>query len=379
MKTALSLLGEAPGTPIKLKPDWFVLTDGAAKAVPSLLDGKALDPEKVKVFIDHETPCGSEAHANVQKALIAFAVSRGCELFNGYGTSYQLMLDRFVKPGDVVAVCGGFGSIYGSAGAYAVRLSPEEMALALQSGETEHTVPERLALRLSGSLTGSASGKDAALTALPLLGDTEGKLLLVSGEGLETLSAADRAAFFQLLSAGGCDAALPGEAGDAPAASLDLSAVVPCVSEINDLSVIRPAAAMGEVHPTAVFIGGCSAGRIEDIRIAAAIARGRHVQRKVRTTLAFASTEVYVQAADEGLISVLMDAGVLVMNQGCSGCWARSQALADGKDLVLSAGSRFCPNCRGEGLVPTMLCSAATAMESAIRGYVCPANEEVLP
>lgn len=86
----------------------------------------------------------------------------------------------------------------------------------------------------------------------------------------------------------------------------------------------------------------------------------------MRALAAFASTEAYVAAANEGLIAQLLDAGVLVMNQGCSGCYAHSQGLADGRDTVLSAGSRACPNCNGEGDVPTYLCSAATAMESAI-------------
>ena len=142
----------------------------------------------------------------------------------------------------------------------------------------------------------------------------------------------------------------------------------------NDFTLTVPAAELKEIPVTSVFIGGCSAGRIEDLRAAAAVIKGRKVQRKVRTLVAFASTDIYIQAANEGLIAQFMDAGALVMNQGCSACYAHSQGLVDDKDTVLSAGSRACPNCNGEGDAPTMLCSAATAMESAIAGYVCPAS-----
>lgn len=362
-----------PGTKLTLQPDFFVLTDGTAKTVPSLLEGRALaDADKVKVFIDHETPCGSEKHAEWQKQLIHFAKDRGCTLYNGYGTSYQLMLEQEVKPGQVVAHCGDFGSIYGAANVLAVKLSPEALADAMVTGEAVYTVPEAVCLKLEGSLEAPACAKDAAIKALGLLGNTAGRLVFVSGlSALE--SEAEVTAFFQLLSLSGCDAALPGNAGEAADLVLNLSDVVPTVAGPNDFSKVLPAADLSETQVTAVFVGGCSAGRIEDIRSAVQALNGRKVNRKVRTTVAFASTAVYVQACNEGLIAQLMDAGIVVMNQGCSACYAHSQGMVDGKDFVLSAGSRACPNCNGEGDVPTLLCSAATAMESAVAGFVRPA------
>lgn len=363
-----------PGTVLTLQPDFFVLTDGTAKMVPSLLEGKALaDAGKVKVFIDHETPCGSERHAEWQKQLIHFATDRGCSLYNGYGTSYQLMLEKEVKPGQVVAHCGDFGSIYGAADVLAVKLSPEELAEAMVSGEVQYTVPESVCLNLKGALQAPSCAKDAAIAALGHLGDTTGKLVFVSG--LPALpNEAEAIAFFQLLSLSGCDAALPCGTGEAADVTLNLSEIVPMVAGPNDFHLTVPAYELSEIPVTSVFIGGCSAGRIEDIRTAVQTLKGRRVQRKVRTMLAFASTDVYVQAANEGLIAQLMDAGILVMNQGCSGCYAHSQGLCDDKDTLLSTGSRACPNCLGEGDIPTLLCSTATAIESAIAGYVRPAG-----
>lgn len=373
----LSILNTTSGAHVTVRPDWFVLTDGTAFAVPSLLEGKDLcDTERVKVFIDHETPCGSEEHAERQKQLIRFACQRGCELANGYGTAYQLMLEKHVKPGNIVAHCGDFGSIYGAAGAYAVRLSAEEMAKAIVSGEVCVSVPRPLHLRVSGSLKAPACAKDAALFALTLLGDTRNSVVLVSG----TLpQGSEKIAFFQLLSLGGCEAALEEEGYDAPDAELVLDTVVPTVAGPNDFFCTAPASALSAVPVSAVFIGGCSAGRIEDIRAAAAVIRGRKVRRGVRAMVAFASTDAYIQAANEGLIAKFMDAGVLVMNQGCSACYAHSQGLADTEDVVLSAGSRACPNCMGEGDVTTYLCSAVTAMESAITGVITPAGIEDVP
>ena len=175
----------------------------------------------------------------------------------------------------------------------------------------------------------------------------------------------------QLLSECGCLTAVSGTA-DSADCSLQLGDVVPMAAGPNDFTRAVPAAECSGTAVTNVFIGGCPQGRIEDIRAAASVIRGRSVARSVRAMVAFATTKDYIAAANEGLIARFLDAGVLVMNQGCSACYGRSQGLADGKDVVLSAGSRPCPNCNGEGDVPTYLCSAATAMASAIAGHICP-------
>lgn len=360
-----------PGETLTLTPDWFVLTDGTAWEVPAMVK-RVKVPADVKVFIDHETPCGSEAVAARQKALINFAKDYNLELSNGYGVSYQIMLDKHVKSGDVVLHCGNFGSIYGASDVLAIKVTPEEMAKAIETGEVSWQVPESAAVALTGSLKAPATGKDAVLNLLAKDYGLAGKLLYVSGA--DNLAEADRLSFFQLLSASGCAAALQAEATDEGTAELMLDAVVPMVSDASDLSGAVPASEAEAIAPTAVFVGGCSCGRIEDIRAAAKAMAGRHINRYIRLTVAFATTEVYIQAANEGLITTLMEGGAVVMNQGCSACYAHSQGLVDGKDVVLSAGSRVLPNCNGEGNVKTYLCSAATAIESAVAGHVVAAQ-----
>ena len=375
MKNTDVILNAGPGTAVSIEPDYFVLTDGEAAKALDYLKGRApAHRDRVKVFIDHETPCGSELHAGKQRALINYALEQGCQLYNGRGTSYQLMLEEHVKAGDVVVHCGDFGSIFGSTAAMGFRLSPEKLAEAIVSGKIEIEVPRQLRLEIKGELNSAACAKDAALCALPMLRAGEDKLLLVGGSGLKSLNVSERIAFFQMLSACGCMAAISAGFDNNADVEMELGQVLPTVSGPNDLTKAVPAEKLSAIDISAVFIGGCSCGRIEDIREAVRVINGRHVRRKVRTTVAFASTKVYIQAANEGLISSLLDAGVVVMNQGCSGCYAHSQALVDSRDVVLSAGSRECPDCTGKGRVPTYLCSAATAMESAIRGYICPAG-----
>lgn len=373
MDTATLFRTQVPGTTVTLCPDWFVLTDGVEERLPPMVGGRHVaDAARVKVFIDHETPCGSEPVADRQRELIRFAQRENCQVFNGYGVSYQIMLDQFVKAGDLVVQCGEFGGVYGCAGAVVVSLTPSEMAQALCTGEISVTVPKLYALKVTGQLKKPADGKDAVLTVLPELGCLSGYSLMVD-DSAAVWDRSEKTAFYQMLSASGCTTVLSGVCEEYQQ-ELVLDTVVPMVSGPNNTKKAAAAAQCGDTAVTAVFIGGCSSGRVEDIRVAAAIAKGKRVQRKVRTMVAFATTQDYVTAANEGLIATLLDAGVLVMNQGCSACYAHSQGVVDGKDIVLSAGSRACPNCNGEGDAATYLCSAATAMASAIAGYICPAE-----
>lgn len=146
MNPLSEFMSSRPGETIRLKPDWFVVTGRGSCAARGRARRGCIPPsrQKVKVFIDHETPCGSEKSADLQRLLIEYAGENGCELFNGYGVSYQLMLDKYVQPGQLVACCGKFGSIFASAGAFAVSLTAEEMKSAVESGEIEVAVPGNL-------------------------------------------------------------------------------------------------------------------------------------------------------------------------------------------------------------------------------------------
>lgn len=140
---------KAPGSAAAVGVDWWVLNDAASADAVARMHGKKLKfPEKVKVFIDHDTPCGSAEVAVRQKALIRFTEDVGCELFNGRGISHQIMLDRFAKHGDVVAGCFTHRAMYGAAGALGVSLSPEELARSMENGAASFVVPQTVRIRL---------------------------------------------------------------------------------------------------------------------------------------------------------------------------------------------------------------------------------------
>lgn len=364
------LLDGEPGTTMTARVDWWVINDAASADVVTLLQGKKLNkPGKIKIFIDHDTPCGSVAVAVKQKALIQFAEQNGCELFNGYGISHQIMLDRFVHWGEVVAGSFSHGAMYGAVGAFGVSLSPKALAASLQHGEITVTIPKTVRICLEGVLTPPALAKDIALflRARPEY-EIAGSRALFSGPGATSMSAAQRVTLCQMLDAAFAD--IEDTTDFIPDITIDLASIAPVVAGPHSPDILTPASAFSGKVVNEVFIGGCSGGGIEDLRLAASILEGKRVPPRVRLMVAPATTEIYCQAADEGLWETFLDAGAILMNQGCSVCWGKSQGLVDDREVLLSAGSRNSRGYAGAESAEVFLCSPATAAYSALAGTI---------
>ena len=123
------------------------------------------------------------------------------------------------------------------------------------------------------------------------------------------------------------------------------------------------------------FLGSCNNGRIEDLRVGAAIIRGKKVADKVRFLVVPASLTVYRQALKEGLIDIFMEAGAIVMNPNCSVCWGSCQGVIGENEVLISTGTRNFKGRAGHPSSKVYLGSAATVTASAIAGKIALASE----
>ena len=122
------------------------------------------------------------------------------------------------------------------------------------------------------------------------------------------------------------------------------------------------------------FLGSCNNGRIEDLRVGAAIIRGRKVAPEVRFLVVPASREVYQQAMAEGLLDTFMEAGAIVMNPNCSVCWGSCQGVIGEGETLISTGTRNFKGRAGHRDSFVYLASSATVTASAIRGEITTAD-----
>ena len=341
-------------------------------------EDRLFDPEKVAVIIDHDTPSGSEKVSAIQRKLIRFAQKHRAIFHQGEGVGYQLLLDRYVKTGQIVVGCGEHVGVFGAVGAIGLKVSPEELAEVLKTGFVSLPISQWVEIRLSGQLSPAVTAKDLALAIISKLVSKTiaGKMIRFTGDGLVTLSLSERITLCNLAgktAARTCviaDEPVQGSQSASVFHSFDLAAIRPMVAGPDSFETIVEVINAGSVPVNEVFVGGCSSGRIEDLRLAAGIIRVKKVARRVRLMIAPVTSQAYVQALQEGLIEDFIDAGAIVMNQGCSVCWGKSQGVLDAEEVLLSAGSYNYKGCAGSSEAKVYVVSAATAVASAIQGVL---------
>ena len=155
----------------------------------------------------------------------------------------------------------------------------------------------------------------------------------------------------------------------------DLDKIEPVVARPDFVDDVIPLSQVGDVKIDEAFLGSCNNGRIDDLRVAAEILKGRKVNPDVRFLIAPASNNVYIQALDEGLIDIFMESGAMVMNANCSVCWGSCQGVIGENEVLISTGTRNFKGRAGHKTSKVYLGSAATVTASAIAGKICGPDE----
>lgn len=373
------------GDQVQITLDWILLNDAAAHTSIDAVGKTSIEPSKgkVAVFLDHDTPSGSEAVSLIQRKLINFAKAHDTIFYNGAGVGYQLMLDAHVQAKQVVAGCGQHIAVFGAIGALGIKVDPAAMAGALQTGGISVLVPQTVKIMLTGQLQSGVYAKDIILELIRTVGTEElaGNVLEFIGPAVQTLTLNDRITICNLVGKTNAVSAVMNltESADWQECNanmqLDLSRIRPLIALPDSFDQIFEVSHLDNIPVNEVFVGGCSGGRIEDLRVAAGIVRGKKVARGVRLMVAPVTSAVYVQALREGLITDFIEAGAVVMNQGCSVCWGKSQGIIDTDEVLVSAGSYNYKGCAGAMTAKVYVASAAIAANSAVAGFITgPAN-----
>ena len=345
--------------------DWWVLTDALPHTCLDLLNALIpAQPRKIKVYIDHDTPCGCVSSAEVQRALIRFSEKWGCDLKNGEGIACQDMLDTYVKEGQTIVCVSDFPTVYGAVNATAISVSPENWFQSVKLGQIcvpkfaefgvqlDHVSDniKNLALGILSKYGASLSEKRVVFfgTAVGQLSEEQKRTLAT----MMSLAQAKAVSFQNKFDGSDFVVALP----------VDRELVLGPVG-IQTVSANKETISVNEV-----FIGGCTGGSLEDLREAAKILCGKKISHKLRLMIAPVTSQVFCRAADEGLLDIFIDAGAIVMNQGCSVCWGSSQGIIDKEEVLLTTGPRRLLRCYGEEVGTVYSCSVAVAAESAISG-----------
>ncbi|WP_234987618.1 aconitase family protein [Megasphaera vaginalis (ex Bordigoni et al. 2020)] len=263
---------------------------------------------------------------------------------------------------------------FGAVGILGLTVTEAELADVLRDQHITLSQPELFVIELSGTPASRTMMQDVALWLLARLKsfDVKGKLVVFTGVGIGDLSRSQRFDLCHLTQQAGAMSAVfsDGEARLEGHIRLSLSDIPAMVALPGAVHQAQPLSDIEPVKVDEVFIGGCRGGKLEDLRIAASILREQKVAYRTRLIIAPATSDIYLQAAKEGLLEIFLDCGAIVMNQGCSVCWGKAQGILDDGEVLVSTGSYNFDGCSGSKTASVYLSSPAVAAKTAIYGVL---------
>ncbi len=358
------------------------------------------DPKKLVFIVDHNVPSDSPKTAAAQKKMRDFAREHGIDFWEGEGVCHQVMMEKYVCPGELIFGADSHTCTYGALGAFGTGVGCTDLLYGMVTGSSWVLVPETIKFNLTGRLRKGVYPRDLMLTIIGQIGAAGASYQVMEfcGDGAGTLSVEDRMVLCNLAVEAGAKTAIfePDDIalqwldkrGRKPKAVFKSDEDAEYVKEYTfDLDQIRPVAArpdfvddvapVEEVLGTRIdeaFLGSCNNGRIDDLRVGAAIVKGRKVSDHVRFLVVPASRQVYLQALEEGLIQIFMESGAIVMNPNCSVCWGSCQGVIGEGEVLISTGTRNFKGRAGHPSSKVYLGSAATVAASAVKGEICTAD-----
>jgi 3-isopropylmalate/(R)-2-methylmalate dehydratase large subunit len=395
-----------PGQIHTVDLDYLMSNDGTTHLTIDMYNNKLKNPriadkDKIVFIVDHNIPAENPKTAAVHKKMREFARENGIKFFEGKGVCHQIMFENFVEPGQLIFGADSHTCSYGALGAFGTGVGCTDFLYAMVTGKSWVMVPETLRFNLKGKLREGVYPRDLILTIIGDIGANGAnyKVMEFAGEGAHNLSVNDRFVLCNLAVEAGAKTGIvePDEkveefikehgrradnmyVSDEDAKFLkvyeyDLDKIEPVVARPDFVDDVIPLSQVGDVKIDEAFLGSCNNGRIDDLRVAAEILKGRKVNPDVRFLIAPASNNVYIQALDEGLIDIFMESGAMVMNANCSVCWGSCQGVIGENEVLISTGTRNFKGRAGHKTSKVYLGSAATVTASAIAGKICGPDE----
>ena len=361
---------------------------------------KVFDPERIALIPDHFTPNKDIRSATLVAQMRAFAKKYG--LLHWYdvgrvGVEHALLPEMgMVGPGDVVLGADSHTCTYGALGAFATGVGSTDLAGAMATGEAWFRVPESHKFEFDGGLGRYVTGKDLILFIIGLIG-VDGalyKAMEFTGSSIRGLSMDSRFTMCNMaIEAGAKSGIIPPDeitkkyvegrfmreaiyyASDEDAAYEKTyrwkgEEVPLMVAKPHLPSNTQPADELSAVKIDQVIIGSCTNGRIEDLRQAAEVLRGRKVHRDVRCIILPATQAIWKQAMDEGLFDVFIDAEAAVSAPTCGPCLGGHMGvLAEGERAVSTINRNFVGRMGHPGS-EVYLAGPYVAAASAVAGHI---------
>ena len=367
------------------------------------LGGKLFDPEKIVLVIDHYSPAATIQQAEFNRYTQDWAYRHGVKhIYMHCGPNPQVMAEEgFFQPGTVVVGNDSHTCTGGAFGALAIGIGSTAIACAAATGKGWLRVPETIKIEWEGKRPEWVSGKDMALFMIGKFGSNKMiyKSLEFTGNSIKELPMDDRMVLSNMAVEMGAKIGLippdektksylrgrrgvgdweltpDGNADYEEEICFDASRLEPMVSVPHHVDNVKPVRKVLGVSIDQAFIGSCTGGRYEDLKIAAGILKGRKVHSRVRLIVSPASKWIWERAAREGILTDLSEAGGVISYPTCGPCGGAQGGLIASGEVCVSASNRNFKGRMGSPDAEVYLASAATVAASAVAGELTDPRE----
>lgn len=405
---AEKIISEHVGRPVRAgelviaKVDVCAVQDGTGpltvQEFKKLGKDKLNNPERTILFIDHASPSPKKELSNMHTTLRDFSRDYGAVLSEvGSGVCHQRLIETYVNPGEILVGADSHTCTSGALGAFATGMGSTDIAVAMALGKTWLKVPQTFKIEVTGKFQSGIYSKDLMLHLIGMIGADGAtyKALEFCGDTIDNMEMSERFTLANMAVEAGAKAGLfvadektkaylkeHGREDKFKTIQPDKDAIYERIIKINASDIKHTVSCphtvdntktvdeLGEIKVDQVYVGTCTNGRIEDLRVVNDILKGNKVKDSVRMLICPASKEIYLKALDEGLIKNFIEAGATILPPGCGPCVGVHAGILADDEVCLTTQNRNFQGRMGNTKGFIYLSSPYVAAYTALRGYI---------
>ena len=387
---------------VAMMPDLTTIL--AVNAMKEMGVDRVWDPEKVVTILDHVAPASTSMAAKIHRDIRIWAREQNLE--NLYdvesGVCHQVLPEKgHVKPGTVVIGADSHTCTHGAFGAFATGVGSTDMGAILATGKTWLRVPETIRVQVEGKLQDLVLPKDVILRVAGEVGADGATYNAIEfhGETISEMSVSGRMTLCNMAIEMGGKAGIiepddktyafldertdgiyepvfaDGDAEYKRVLNINIDDLEPQVACPHKVDNVKPISEVAGTKIDQSFIGSCTNGRLEDLKIAASILKGKTIHPDVRLLIVPASQRVYLEALDAGIIRDLVEAGAMFSNPSCGACFGGHIGLLAPGEVGITTSNRNFRGRQGSPESEVYLSSPAVAAASAVTGVITDPRE----
>lgn len=391
-----------PGEIVEAQVDLAMSHDGTSPPTINTfrkIAEKVWNPDKIVIVFDHNLPANNIGSAEFQKITRKFALEQGIKKIyaHGEGICHQVLPEEgLIKPGEVVVGADSHTCTYGAFGAFATGMGATDMAMVYATGKTWFMVPETFKITVNGTLENYVTAKDLILNIIGEIGSFGAayRALEFKGKTIENMGVSGRLTMCNMAVESGAKNGIM-EPNTATLNYLknrginsfdifrsnedsqyereyyfEVDELEPQIACPHNVDNVHPISQVKGTSIDQAFIGSCTNGRLEDLRIAAEILKGRKVHDNVRLIVVPASKKIYLESLHEGIIETFLNAGAIVCNPGCGPCLGAHMGVIGRDEVCISTTNRNFVGRMGDPHSEVYLANPAAVASSAIAGEI---------